>query len=509
MLLPQLKPLHISHSNSGLNLNSDLAIIVIDEVDIEKGNIKSAELQKLDSEFGGTISDLISFGDFEGKWLQTSTSISSVQKNAKRILLLGAGKKQNYNAARARQLGIKSAEISLATKSNSVLFYSYSCLLSSKELVVQSSLGFNMGMYKYPNSNMKPEAIQENEKAIQLNYINSISGCKEALNEAKYIEESINVCRLLQDAPPNIGTPKYVSEHISEQAKNQGLKVEVWGAQQLREKGFNAMLAVSNGSVNEPQFVVIEYTPKSYNKTIAFVGKGLTMDTGGYSIKTPSTSQESMKYDMSGSAVTLSSVLAIAKLKLPVRVFAIGALCENMIDAHAYRVGDVLTSYSGKTIEVLNTDAEGRIVLCDALHYAAKDLKPDYIVEFSTLTGAMITTFGHIGAGIFAFNKDLEKIVIEASDTTGERGYPLPIWDEVADDTKGTISDLSNIGNTRGSAGSMVAAAFLNEFVNDIPFVHIDIAGVANDNQSIGYPKKQSAGYGVQLVTEIAKILSK
>ena len=216
-----------------------------------------------------------------------------------------------------------------------------------------------------------------------------------------------------------------------------------------------------------------------------------------------------MKYDMSGSAVTLSSILAIAKLQLPVRVFAIGALCENMIDAHAYRVGDVLTSYSGKTIEVLNTDAEGRIVLSDALHYAAKDLKPDYIVEFSTLTGAMITTFGHIGAGVFAFDKELEKIVMEASDATGERAYPLPIWDEVADDTKGSISDLANIGNTRGSAGSMVAAAFLNEFVNDIPFVHIDIAGVANDNQSIGYPKKQSAGYGVQLVTEIAKILSK
>ncbi|MBX9837993.1 leucyl aminopeptidase family protein [Silvanigrella sp.] len=509
MLLPQLKPLHISHHNSGANLNADLAIIIIDEVDIEKGNIKSAELQKLDSEFGGTISSLISFGDFEGKWLQNSCSIANIQKIAKRVLLLGAGKKQNYTAARARQIGIKSAEISLSAKSQTVAFYSYSSLISTKEQIVQSSLGFNMGMYKYPNSNMKPETIQENEKPIQLHFINSISGCKEALNQAKYIEESINICRLLQDAPPNIGTPKYVSEHIMEKAKKAGLQVEVWGAQKLREKGFHAMLAVAGGSAQEPQFVVVEYTPKNYKKTIAFVGKGLTVDTGGFSIKTPSTSQESMKYDMSGSAVTLSSILAIAKLQLPVRVFAIGALCENMIDAHAYRVGDVLTSYSGKTIEVLNTDAEGRIVLSDALHYAAKDLKPDYIVEFSTLTGAMITTFGHIGAGIFAFDKELEKIVMEASDATGERAYPLPIWDEVADDTKGSISDLANIGNTRGSAGSMVAAAFLNEFVNDIPFVHIDIAGVANDNQSIGYPKKQSAGYGVQLVTEIAKILSK
>jgi leucyl aminopeptidase len=508
MLLPQLKLLNISHNNSGSNLNVDLAIIVIDEADVEKGNMKSTELQKLDSDFGGTISKLISFGDFEGKWLQTTSSIASVQKIAKRIILLGAGKKQNYEPARARQIGIKSAEAALSTKSETVAFFSCSSILSTKNQITQSGIGFNMGLYKYPNSNTKSETLIEIEKPIHLTFINSIPGCKEALNEAKNLEESINLCRLLQDAPPNIGTPKYVSEHIAEQAKKLGLNVDIWGAQELREKGFNAMLAVASGSANEPQFVVIEYTPKHYKKTVAFVGKGLTMDTGGYSIKTPSTLQESMKYDMSGSAVTLSSILAIAKLNLPVRVFAIGALCENMIDAHSFRVGDVLTSYSGKTIEVLNTDAEGRIVLSDALHYAAKDLKPDYIIEFSTLTGAMITTFGHIGAGVFAFDKELEKIVMAASEVTGERAYPLPVWDEVADDTKGNISDLANMGNTRGAAGSMVAAAFLNEFVNDIPFVHIDIAGVANDNQSIGYTRKGGAGYGVQLVTQIAKIMS-
>ncbi len=509
MLLPQLKPLNISHTNSGTNLNTDLAIIIIDETDVEKGNIKSSELQKLDSEFGGTITNLISFGDFEGKWLQTTTSITSVQKIAKRILLIGAGKKQNYERARARQIGIKSAEIALSTKSETITFFSYSSILSTKEQIAQSGIGFNMGLYKYPNTNIKPETQAEIEKPIHLTFINSIPGCKDALEEAKILEESINLCRLLQDAPPNIGTPKYVSEHIAAQAKKLGLNVEVWGAQKLREKGFNAMLAVASGSANEPQFVVIEYTPKHYKKTIAFIGKGLTMDTGGYSIKTPSTHQESMKYDMSGSAVTLSSVLAIAKLNLPVRVFAIGALCENMIDAHSFRVGDILTSYSGKTIEILNTDAEGRVVLSDAIHYAAKDLKPDYIIEFSTLTGAMVTTFGHIGAGIFAFDKELEKIIMDSSEATGERAYPLPVWDEVADDTKGSISDLVNIGNTRGSAGSMVAAAFLNEFANDIPFAHIDIAGVANDNLSIGYTRKGGAGFGIQLATQIAKIISK
>jgi leucyl aminopeptidase len=508
MSLPPLKPLNIRHSQSAENLNADLAFIIIDEVEIENKTLKSDLLHKLDSKFGGTLAQLVSFGDFEGKWLQTSTSISAISNTAKRIVLLGAGKKNNYDCARARHLGIKCAEIALNFKVETATLFSSSKLLSNKEFIAQCAIGFSMGLYKFSNSNLTPEALQEIEKPLSLTFINSIPSCSESLNDVKFLEDSINICRLLQDSPPNICTPKFVANHISNLTKNLGIKTEIWGAQTLREKGFNAMLAVAGGSAHEPQFVTLEYTPTHYKKSIAFVGKGLTMDTGGYSIKTPSTSQEGMKYDMSGAAVVLSAILAIAKLKLPVRVFAIGALCENMIDAHSYRVGDILTSYSGKTIEILNTDAEGRVVLSDALHYAAKDLKPDYIVEFSTLTGAMVTTFGHIGAGVFAFDKELEKIIMTSSEATGERAYPLPVWEEVAEDTKGQIADLTNLGKTRGAAGSMIGAAFLNEFVNDIPFAHIDIAGVANDNQAIGYTRKAGSGYGVQLVTHIAKTLS-
>lgn len=509
MLLPQLKPLQTSHCTATADEIAELAIIVIDEQDIEKGNIKSNSIKDIDNEMGGTISSLIALGDFEGKWLQTSISLVLKPTRAKRLLLVGTGKKQNYLPARIRQLGLKCAESVTASKATRIHFYSPSSLFETKESFAQFSLGFNMGMYKYPNSNMKEETKQELEKPIQLQFINSSQHCKEALAESKHIEDAINFCRLLQDSPPNIATPKFVAQQAVEQAKKLGLKVDVWGAEKLRDKGFNAMLAVSSGSANEPQFVVIEYTPQNFSKTIAFVGKGLTMDTGGYSLKTPSTNQEGMKYDMSGAAVTLSSILAIAKLKLPVKVFAIAALCENMVDAHSYRVGDVVTTYSGKTIEILNTDAEGRVVLSDALHFAAKDLNPNYIVEFSTLTGAMVTTFGHIGAGVFAFHPELEKLIMTAADNTGERAYPLPVWDEVVEDIKGSISDVINIANTRGSAGSMVGAAFLNEFTNNIPFAHIDIAGVANDNGSIGYARKQSSGYGVQLVTEIARLLGK
>ncbi|KAB8029045.1 M17 family metallopeptidase [Fluviispira multicolorata] len=508
MSLPKIKPLEFKYKTSIENTNADLSIIIIDENDIEKGILKSQELIKLDTQFGGTIQKLISFGDFEGKWLQSSVSITENQKISKRIAIIGAGKKQDIKPSRARQIGIKSAEISLSLKAHQVIFLPYSTLISSNELISQSHIGFNLGIYKYPNSNSTPQTLSEREQPINVTYISNLSGCNDELINAEFINNSINTCRLLQDGPPNIATPKYVAENISEQAKKLNLNVQIWGAQKLKEMGFNAMMAVAGGSAQEPQFIIVEYKPEKFNKTIAYVGKGLTMDTGGYSLKYPSTYQEGMKYDMSGSAVALSSIIAIAQQKLPVHVYAIGALCENMIDALSYRVGDILTGYSGKTIEIINTDAEGRLVLSDALHYAAKDLKPDYIIEYSTLTGAMITAFGHVGAGVFAFDKELENIVIKSAEETGERAYPLPVWEEVADDTKGRISDLLNLGKTPGCAGSMLAAAFLREFTEDIPFVHIDIAGVSNKNQAIGYPSKGSSGYGVQLSVQIAKKVS-
>ena len=509
MNLPFTQSLTVQYEAMLSQAGSDLSILFIDEKDIQNKQILSAEIKKIDEKFGGTIAALVSLGDFEGKWLQSNISLSAKSEFSKRVVLIGGGKKTDYTPARARQLGIKAAELTLSSKANKVNLICTSSMTNSPEQIAQTRIGFGMGVYKYPNSNMTAENKSKLETPIQLSVVHEMANSVENVKQAEAIHKSINICRLLQDGPPNVVTPKYVAENIFIEAKTLGLNIEVYGAQKLKEMGFGAMMAVAGGSANEPQLVVIEYKPEKYNKTLAFVGKGLTMDTGGYSIKTPSTSQEGMKYDMSGAAVTLSSILAIAKLKLPVHVYAVGALCENMIDAHAYRVGDVLTSYSGKTIEIINTDAEGRIVLCDALHYAAKDLKADYIVEYSTLTGAMIISLGHVGAGVFATNSDLEKVVLNASEKTGERTHALPIWDEVADEMKGTISDLQNIGTQQRAAGSMAAAAFLKEFVKEVPFAHIDIAGVADNNKAVGYTQKGGSGWGIQLSIEIAREISK
>ncbi len=508
MHLPELRPFHAHYVSALPEATSDLLFVFVDELCINNKTLQNFYLENLDTSLNFTISSLVSLGDFEGKWLQSSVSLSLNPQIAKRIVLIGTGKKDDFIPARSRQLGIKLAELMLALKAVNVSCLCSSFLLQSKEQLIQLSLGASLGVYKYPNSNARAEEVSSVKLPLNIYFVHEKFIDNAFMKKTSILERSLNLCRLLQDGPPNIVNPKYVAHHISQEAFELGLQVNVFGATQLREMGFGAMLAVGGGSAQEPQLVVVEYKPENYTKTLVFVGKGLTMDTGGYSIKTPSTNQEGMKYDMSGAAVCLSSVMAIAKLKLPIRVFAVGALCENMVDAHSYRVGDVLTSYSGKTIEVIDTDAEGRIVLSDALHFAAKDLKADYIVEYSTLTGAMIIALGHVGAGVFAFDKKLEETVISASEQTGERAFAFPVWDEVAQEMKGTISDLVNIGTTRRAAGSMAAAAFLKEFVDDVPYVHIDIAGVADGNSSIGYVKKGGSGYGVQLSVEIARQLS-
>lgn len=507
--LPPVKQLNFSATSSLANLSADVAVVILDESDLEKGKIKSADLQNIDSQLSGAVSALVALEDFEGKWLSTTVTLCQQASAAKRVLLVGAGKKFDEKPARARQVGLKVAEEVAKFKAARVSVSGTSTLVSSAELLGQLSVGLRMGSYKYPNSNMSQDARKELETPIEVKIVSSAANLDAQLKQATAIADSIESCRLLQDAPPNVATPEFVASVMAEQAKAAGLSVQVYGGEKLRQMGFNAMMAVAGGSSNDAQFVVFEYAPTNAKKSVAFVGKGLTMDTGGYSLKTPSTHQVGMKYDMSGAAVALNAVVAIAKLQLPIRVFGVAALCENMIDSHAYRVGDVLTSYSGKTIEVLNTDAEGRIVLSDALSYTAKDLKPDTIVEYSTLTGAMISSLGYLAAGVFAFNSDtLEKAVVGASKQVGERVWPMPTWDEIGEDVKGTIADVNNLGATAGAAGSSVAAMFLKEFVESKPYCHIDIAGVANGNMAVGFPRKISSGYGIQLSIEIARALS-
>ena len=481
----------------------------------------AAEILEIDAFLDGAITAFAQSEEFQGKWLQTAETLLKGHQAGKKLLLIGAGKKTDQPPARARQLGLKIAEKLSGSKAKKIAVAGVSRYVLQGTLVAQIFLGVKLGFYKYPSLNPKEEQLRELETPLELSFVATAAGKDLAAMElvARHIENA----RLLQDGPPNIVTPKFVSESIEAQLKAaqsskdkqastpgfENIKCEIFGAQKLRQMGFNAMMAVAGGSANEPQLIALDYTPKQYEHTIAFVGKGLTMDTGGYSLK-PANSMVGMKYDMCGSAVVLQSLFAIAALQLPIRVVAVGAMVENMVDAHAYRVGDILKTLSGKTIEVLNTDAEGRIVLSDALYYTATQFKPDCIFEYSTLTGAMVVSLGHVAAGVFAFNHpEIGNLVEAAAKEVGEKVWQLPTWEEYGEDVKGTFADVNNIQNTAGAAGSPTSAMFLSEFVDNKPFVHIDIAGVANASQALGYPKKISSGFGIQLNVELAKAISK
>ena len=282
-----------------------------------------------------------------------------------------------------------------------------------------------------------------------------------------------------------------------------GLKTTVLDKAQLIEQGFGGVLAVGKGSANDPCFIIMEHGTASENTpTICLVGKGLTFDSGGLSLK-PADSMMSMKSDMGGGAAVFGAMQAVAELKLPLHVVGIVPAAENMPSAAAYRPDDVVTTLSGKTIEVLNTDAEGRIILADGLFYAQR-YNPSAIVELATLTGAVIIALGPHAIGMMSTSQELADKIRQAGESSAERVWQLPLWDEYHEMIKSEIADLKNIGGR--AAGSITAGAFLTAFVGDYPFVHLDIAGTAYaDKPAKSYHSPGGTGVGVRLLTEFLR----
>ncbi len=304
--------------------------------------------------------------------------------------------------------------------------------------------------------------------------------------------EGAVLARNLANTPPNEAYPESMAERAREMAGKRGIKVEVLGPKELEKKGMGGILAVGRGSRKSPRLVMLEWGDGS--ERISLVGKGVTFDTGGISIK-PAAAMDEMKFDKSGACTVLGIADAAAALDLPYRFRAYVALAENMPDGDAYRPGDIVRCYGGKTVEILNTDAEGRMLLADALALASED-GADTILDYATLTGACVVALGHSGAGLFSHNDELARELLEAADGAGERLWRLPLWQEFTEQIKGAHGDLSNSGGRWG--GASTAAAFLSEFVSTPRWAHLDIAGPAyvgrSDKGTFG-----STGYGVAL----------
>jgi leucyl aminopeptidase len=334
--------------------------------------------------------------------------------------------------------------------------------------------------------------------------------CKQAAERARHLSEAQLSIIGLVNAPSNKKTPAMLADWAVQSGQKHGYKVTVFDKPAIEELGLHALLAVNRGSEEPPRFIVMEYQPKKATGTlpkVGLVGKGVTFDTGGVSIK-PSANMHYMKSDMGGAAAVFGTMEAAARLQLPVHLIGIVPATDNCVDANAVKPGDVIGSYSGKTIEVIDTDAEGRLILSDGIAYMLRHFAPDTLIDLATLTGSAVRTFGYHAGALFTNNNELEQHLKRASEATGERCWPLPLWEVYEEDLKSDVADVRNFSG-RPMAGAINAAKFLEFFTENHPrWAHFDIAGVAFGDSEFTV-QKSATGYGVRLLVNFLEQLKK
>jgi leucyl aminopeptidase len=334
----------------------------------------------------------------------------------------------------------------------------------------------------------------------------NLRASREAARRGVVIAESQNVARDLSNQPPNVLSPEQLAAEARKVAREVGLRARVFDVPELERRKMNAILAVGGGSARPPRLIALEYTPKGAGRTsrpFCIVGKGITFDSGGISIK-PAQGMDEMKHDMSGGATVIGVLRACALLALPVRVIGVIGAAENLPDGKAYRPGDIVRAASGKTIEVLNTDAEGRVVLADALHFAKTEYDPVAIVDLATLTGACVVALGRWATGLFGSHAGLIDLIRAAGEATGELAWPMPLLDGHKREIRSEVADIKNTGGR--NAGASTAAAFLSHFVGDTPWAHLDIAGTAwTTTPQGGYQPRGATGVGVRMLLALLR----
>lgn len=455
--------------------------------------------------------DLLEPKDFSGSSNQTLLLYPRGALAPKRLLLIGLGQRDKASAEGIRRAAATAVREAQKLNVTAVTIGVNGELPSDEAEAGQAfAEGFELGAYRYQRyqtgKSKAPAAV-----ARATVFVREGSGNERSLrattSAGQIIARGVAYARDLVNHPGYALTPAILGDEARSLGKRLGLKVTVLNKAQLEKGGFGGILAVGKGSVNEPRFIVMEYgKARKGAPTICLVGKGLTFDSGGLSLKPPD-AMETMKSDMGGAAAVFGAVQAAAELKLPLHVVGLVSSAENMPSGESYRPGDIVTTLSGKTVEVLNTDAEGRIILADALHYAQR-YKPAAIAELSTLTGAIIIALGSHATGMMSTDQALADKISHAGEKSGERVWQFPLWDEYFRMIKSDIADIKNIGGR--AAGSITAGAFLAEFVGDIPFVHLDIAGTAwVDRASKPYETFGGTGVGVRLLAEFLREYSK
>lgn len=438
--------------------------------------------------------------DFTGKKGQCF-STWSLGDTPKRIMCIGLGKKDTLKKQNFKEIGAKCFVMG-ACKSEHLHVVLPTQGLENPDCAISClAIGAHLRSWKFDQYKTKTEDSCQ-QKLKKISFVTPHPDETQKLfHEAKAINEGNFLTRHVVSEPPNVLYPESMAQCAKEQLEPLGLKVDVLGEAKMRELGFNALLGVGQGSARESQLIVIEWMngPKD-QAPIAIVGKGVTFDTGGISLK-PRTNMDDMKYDMGGSGVVLGLLKALALRKAKVNVIGVMGMVENMPSGTAQRPADIVKSLSGQTIEILDTDAEGRLVLADALWYAQDRYKPQVMVDLATLTGAIGVALGHEYAGLFSNNDNLCEQLTEAGLSVDEKVWKFPMDSVFDKDIDSDVADVKNMGSGRG-AGSITAAKFLERFVNNVPWAHLDIAGTTWDKKERTLTGKGATGFGVRLLNE-------
>ena len=468
------------------------------------------------SELNKKLAEVIAEKSITGKLSETVTFREMGYKGFRHVVVVGLGKENSISHEDVRQASAVAYQALKALNVKEAALHFDGIATGKKDAAdfARSTVeGLLLASYVFDELKSSKKEDKKDAKASQEMTVHVVSklandkAVKAAFTEGTILGTTVNFSRRLGDLPGNLMTPTLLANAAVDAAKGiAGLKVTVWDKARIKKERMGGLLGVSMGSDQEPRFIIMEYKgAAAAKKPVAFVGKGLTFDCGGISIK-PSAGMEEMKFDMCGGANVIGTLLAIAKLKLKINAVGLIASTENLAGPSATKPGDVHTARNGKTFEVNNTDAEGRLILADALSYAT-ELEPQVIIDAATLTGAMVMALGNTHTGYFTRNSQLKNKVEKAAGESGEWVWNMPLTDHHVKDMKGTYADLSNISSGKG-AGSATAAAFLEQFVGEgIPWAHFDIAGTgwAVGNRLNYCTPKGASGVMVRTFVELAK----
>lgn len=488
---------------SVLSERVDAIVVGIYEDAREKGPL-ATEVNRL---LGGGIDKVVSRKSFIGKPEQIEVLDTRESVPASYFILCGLGKAEKTGleqirqamgraVLRAREMGLKRVGVS-----------TYSFIYRSENIVAEEAASAmaeaaNLALYKFTKYKVKENNSSKNLEEVRFveEEKKTVAAVKKGVEKGRIISDSVNLARDLINHPANDMTPTILAESAKKMAGAAGIKCTVLSRPQIEKLGMGAFLGVSQGSVEPPRFIILEYNGgKKGEKPVVVVGKSITFDSGGISIK-PSEGMGKMKYDMSGGAATIGVLRAASMLRLPLNIIGLLPATENMPSGAAIRPGDVLRSMSGRTIEIISTDAEGRLILSDALFYATR-YKPRWIIDIATLTGACAVALGSHAIGMLGNDKDLKDRMAAAGEKVWERVWEMPMWDDYAEQIKSPVADMKNSGGREG--GVITAAIFLSKFVEDYPWVHLDIASTEWNDKDKAYSPAGPTAVGTRLILRL------